>query len=170
MLKICRICTLEKDITLFGVRKNKNRTTYRTECKDCISDFQNRYRQDNKQAIAASKRQWKIDNREHVRGKNKIWQDNNKQLANQLVRQHRLNNLAYYRFKRALRRLKIQEATLSIFKPLIKEFYMNCPQGHHVDHIIPISNPLVCGLHVPWNLQYLTKEENLKKGNKLCLD
>jgi len=39
--------------------------------------------------------------------------------------------------------------------------------GLTVDHIEPLSGTDRCGLHVPWNLQLLTRSDNSKKGNKV---
>jgi 5-methylcytosine-specific restriction endonuclease McrA len=48
---------------------------------------------------------------------------------------------------------------------VISDIYKKCPEGYQVDHIIPLNHPDVCGLHVPWNLQYLKQEDNLRKTN-----
>lgn len=37
---------------------------------------------------------------------------------------------------------------------------------HEVDHIHPIAGRRMCGLHVPANLQVMTKTENRRKSNK----
>jgi len=47
----------------------------------------------------------------------------------------------------------------------IKKIYYDCPKGYHVDHIIPLKGVKVSGLHVENNLQYLTAEDNIRKGN-----
>lgn len=62
------------------------------------------------------------------------------------------------------RKLRIP-AWHSLEKNAIAEFYDNCPDGCHVDHIIPLQGEFVSGLHTLANLQYLPAAENLKKGN-----
>ena len=52
-------------------------------------------------------------------------------------------------------------------KEAIANFYHNCPDGYHVDHILPLQGKEVSGLHVLANLQYLPAKENLAKGNKV---
>ena len=72
-----------------------------------------------------------------------------------------------YRARNAKRRADVLQATPTWANiSRIQEIYKSCPVGYHVDHIIPLINPLVCGLHVEYNLRIIPAKENLQKGNK----
>jgi len=66
-------------------------------------------------------------------------------------------------YKRYIARRKYQTPIGEDIKAL-QQFYLNCPKGYEVDHIIPLSKG---GAHSLENLQYLTKEENRRKSNKI---
>lgn len=51
----------------------------------------------------------------------------------------------------------------------ILEFYKGCPDGHQVDHIVPLKHSKVSGLHVLANLQYLTISQNCQKSNTFTI-
>lgn len=74
------------------------------------------------------------------------------------------NSHKFHESNRRVCKLKATPSWANLEK--IKEIYMNCPDGYHVDHIIPIRGRDICGLHIPENLQYLPAIENVKKGNR----
>lgn len=85
--------------------------------------------------------------------------------------EYRKNHLSSYAFREARRRATKYNATPSwanSFK--INEIYNNRPEGYHVDHIVPLSNSKVCGLHCEYNLQYLPVLENIRKNNTFNIE
>lgn len=97
----------------------------------------------------------------------KEYRDLNKEAMSEYSKQHYLNNKPAYRAKDAkYRASKLNRTPSWANLEKIKEFYLNCPKGYHVDHIIPLQGETISGLHVENNLQYLPASENLSKGNK----
>jgi hypothetical protein len=53
----------------------------------------------------------------------------------------------------------------------IKAIYIEAARlGLSVDHIVPLKGKKVCGLHVENNLQFLTRLDNIRKGNRFDPD
>jgi 5-methylcytosine-specific restriction endonuclease McrA len=91
---------------------------------------------------------------------------------------HKFNNPEYYKALTSVRKRRHRSATPPWItkeqKLIMRKMYLSAQRltkltgvRYVVDHIVPLINPDVCGLHVPWNLRVMTQEENLKKSNKL---
>lgn len=106
------------------------------------------------------------NNKEKKKMMDKNYRKNNKGMINALSAKYRnlkLNATPKWLTKEHHKQIK------NIYKESIKLQQLdNIPRD--VDHIIPIQSKLVCGLHVPWNLQILTRKDNQIKKNKLILE
>lgn len=101
----------------------------------------------------------------------RLWDGKAKERNRKRTENWKKKNWDYYKSYLANRKSRIKIATPKwVKKEELIKFYKNRPTGFHVDHIVPINHPKVCGLHVLWNLQYLTKEENLKKRNEFDIN
>jgi len=91
---------------------------------------------------------------------------------------HKYANPEYYKALTSVRKRRHRNATppwvTKEQKLQIRQLYLEAQrltkltgERYVVDHIVPLLNDSVCGLHVPWNLRVMTQEENLRKSNKL---
>ena len=163
--------------------------TYYLNNKDNIKEYQSKYYLNNKEKFKEINRLYRLNNKEFIKeyllkNKEKISKHrkqyylNNAEKQKKYTKNYTLNNkdkIKEYHLKNphtqkaitAKRRaLKLKATPKFANLNKIKEIYKNCPKGYVVDHIVPLQGKIVCGLHVEYNLQYLTKLENSSKSNR----
>tara|TARA_R100000900_G_scaffold2393_1_gene4080 strand:- start:94 stop:702 length:609 start_codon:yes stop_codon:yes gene_type:complete len=146
---------------------------YRKENLKRIKKAQNEYYYKNKELVDSKARQYQKNNREKQNAYKKRYYELNpleKEKAKQRIIKWKLKNrnkLNFYTRLRQANKIKATPKWANLEK--IKQIYLNRPSGYHVDHIIPLKNKNVCGLHVENNLEIVTAKYNLKKSNKFTV-
>lgn len=140
--KLCTKCKEIKLLSEFSIRKD-NKTGYKSHCKNCVNNY--------------GKRRYNPD---YEKFRKRFRTDDYTKPKYRLINSKR-------------RAAKLQALPKWVDMVEVKKIYARAVRltketgiSHEVDHIDPLQNPLVCGLHVHQNLQVLTESENCRKHNK----
>lgn len=157
----------EKVTAYRAANKKRQDAEYRERNKDKIKERTDKWLAENKERDKENKRRWYKEHKVEVIQKVMEWQENNSE------------KLAMSRYINCGKRraTKVQATPAWANKFFISEIYDLAKRRNklntggvkwHVDHIIPLKSPLVCGLHVEHNLQVIPAIENQSKSNKFC--
>lgn len=167
----CKNNHIEKRLTSTGdCTLCKNEREKRRYHKTGGAYHKKMYKEKREEKISKQMKRQK-ENHEEYLAYQKEWRGKNKDR----IAQYRKDNAAKYAHHAAKRKTaKLQATPLWAELDDIEKVYEECNHissetgtPHHVDHIVPLRNKNVCGLHCLDNLQILEAEENLKKRNRL---
>lgn len=130
-------------------------------------EYRRKWRLANKEKIKQRAASYRVANAETENRRSAAYYAANKENLKKYHAAYAKANPAKYAALRARRRAaQIQATPAWAHRDLILAIYERAQElGMHVDHIAPLSHGLVCGLHTQFNLQLLTPEANMKKGN-----
>ena len=160
MNKYCKKCNSEKLVSEFYVS--------RPECKECTKAKSKLNRKSKEQRSEYNKQYW-AKNKERLTQANKEYYEANKEKLRQQMKDYYRNNKSAFLAYNSNRRAALLNATpkwadideLNYIAQLAQS------RGLEIDHIVPLRNKDVCGLHTPDNLRCIPKELNLWKSNRI---
>jgi hypothetical protein len=177
VLKKCSLCEKLKDTLDFNVLSSaKDGRAY--ACRECSKANLVAWRSKNRNRDREIKAKWAKNNSDKLKEKSKRYYSENKEAHKARCFDWAIRNPAVRAGQIARRRASKRNATpawlTAIDLAKIQEMYdvsaaLSVQTGikHHVDHIHPLQGRGFNGLHVPWNLQIISAEQNHKKLNNI---
>ena len=157
-MKVCKTC-LERLPKEAFYKCSSYKDGLRSSCKPCTISTTRKYREANKSFY----KQYYKNYRKVHRSKVQEYSRNH----------YRLNKGSYAESTARRKAAKIRATPVWVTKEHLKEIEdkywlardisLVTEGRYHVDHIVPLQSPFVCGLHVPWNLQILPGDINHAK-------
>jgi hypothetical protein len=174
--KQCTTCKQTLGVEAFSKNKNKADGL----CIRCKACAKKNYETNKKTAVAWSKKYYEVTREKQLAYQKGRYKANKAHITAQ-KKEYRLANPDKINAKTAKRRAtKLQATPKWLTKrdfALMESYYVKAKLleletgvKYHVDHIIPLNHSQVCGLHAPTNLQVITAEENLVKGNTFVVE
>lgn len=171
--KSCRRCRVEKPISEFRPDP-RYRDGYGSWCTECHRARNSAWAKESRERLtakaatyraakpdlhAAANRKHKAANKRKLAAKHAAWAKRNRGKRNATSAKHKTAKM------RATPPWADFDKISAIYEAAA-EIQRRTGQRMHVDHIIPLQHPRVCGLHVSANLQILPGAENESKRNK----
>lgn len=168
----CSRCKVPKPLSAFHKDKRRPHGVKR-QCKSCVAKYtkvrpkpdperereRDRARYDaEKERRRAAVSAYKAAHPERVKEKDRRVREKYRDYRTALTAQHKADKL------RAMPAWADRDAIRQFYREAAR---LSAETGipHEVDHIVPLRSSVVCGLHVPANLQCLTKSQNSAKRN-----
>lgn len=118
------------------------------------------YRQRNQEKVKTSQKEYRSNNREKLNEYHRDFRKKNRPKVNHyssLARASKRNACPHWLTRE-------QKEEIKNFYWLAQDLRAVTGEEYHVDHIVPLRGENISGLHVPWNLQVLPSDLNLRKN------
>jgi len=159
--KKCTKCNEEKPATTEFFYKNKReKSGLSSQCKIC----RQKYFDSRKEAKSEYDKKYRKKNGVKLNNYRNQYYKDNKEKLNAYRKEHYESNKEAYIANSAKRKADKRNQTPEFANTkLIARIYFNCPEGYHVEHMLPINR---AGLHHENNLCYLPASINMAKSDK----
>lgn len=170
--KVCRRCEAQKPSSCFRLdaRYVDGLSSW---CVDCHRARNSQWAKDNRARLTEKAKHYREAHREQSRASNRRFKRSNAEKVRADARDWALSNKGRRRASAAAHKAsKLMATPAWADLAAIRRIYQLAAKAEeitgvrmHVDHVIPLQHSLVCGLHVPHNLQILPGAFNEAKRN-----